>query len=162
MQLYKKLHKLGVEMNEKQSKIIKDRLDEVKKMGQRRYLEGLVNALKDDNYLIRLEAIEWLYRICDERTLGSMIEALNDNDSRIREFAIMTLIDMGGENIIEPLISALNDTNDRIREYATEALGEIGDKRALPALENLVIQGYNKRAREAIIKIKYGPQEWMH
>lgn len=138
------------------SKKTKNRLDEIRKMGQRRYLEGLVVALEDENDLIRLEAVEWLYRICDEGTIEPLIGALKDTNSKIREYAILALIFIGGDEVFEPLINALDDTSDRIRNYAAEALGEIGDKRALVPLEELLSKGYNKTAREAIIKIKFG------
>ena len=86
--------------------MIQDRLDEVRKMGKRRFIPGLVDALKDENYLVRLEAIEWLYRIGDEKTIQPLIEALKDSNSKIRKLAILTLIYIGSEEIIQPLINS--------------------------------------------------------
>ena len=136
-----------------------DKLKEIKKMGQRRYIAGLVDALKDENDLIRVEAAEWLYRIGDEKTVEPFIEALKDSNGKVREYALLTLIYIGGKKVTGPLINALFDTSDAIRQFAAEALGDIGDPRALSALEELLSHGYNKVVKEAIDKIKFGPQD---
>ncbi|MDY6932186.1 MAG: HEAT repeat domain-containing protein [Halobacteriota archaeon] len=133
----------------------KKQLDKVRKMGEQRDIAGLLDNLKDERDIIRLEAVQCLYRICDEGTVDSMINMLKDSNSMIREYALLTLINIGGEDVIGALISALDDTSDRIRDYAADALGEIGDERALEPLEKLFSKGYNKIAREAYLKIKY-------
>ncbi|WP_455382431.1 HEAT repeat domain-containing protein [Salinispira pacifica] len=54
--------------------------------------------------------------------------------------AILTLGDLKAQKAVDPLLAIVNDTTQPavLREYAADSLGRIGDKRAIPALVQLV------------------------
>ncbi len=116
-------------------------------------VEGLINALKDKDPMIRGDATEVLGKIGDSRAVEPLIEALKDI---VREIAIESLRKIG-EPAVESLIKALKDKDTLIRSGAAKALGKIGDKRAVESLTEALKYGdifVRSAAAEALEKIK--------
>jgi len=145
----------------KKSKVKKKRTVKPKKKGKD--VEGLINALKDEDEDVRWEAAEALdklhWRPSDdsEKTLyllakqewdalvelgqlavEPLIQALKDEDSDVGEKVAEALGEIGDARAVEPLIQALKDEDSDVGEKVAEALGEIGDARAVEPLAALL------------------------
>ncbi len=132
-----KAEKTHGDLREKQPK--KDRdlddwlmdIDELKK---RLGVEGLIALIKCDSYSRRIEAIEALGVICDERAVEPMITVLGDEDVTVRQLTVITLGNIGDKRAVEPLINLLYDNDFDVRLFTIYALGNIGDSRAVEPL----------------------------
>ncbi|ADZ08722.1 PBS lyase HEAT domain protein repeat-containing protein [Methanobacterium lacus] len=90
---------------------------DIELMEESKDVDGLIRALKNEDYLIRKDAAISLKRLGDERTVGALIESLK-YESWQDEFTVLIAV----------------------RENSAEALGIIGDKIAVPALiETLLV-----------------------
>src|SRR5437762_1332364 len=125
---------------------------------------ALLNALKDENFDMHIEAALALGGRGDERAIEPLIHALKDG--RTREAAREALVRLGTPavlrlvkalrrggvcwlaattlrqfkvgQVIEPLIDALNGRNKQVCRYAAEILGKLGDRRSgAPLIEAL-------------------------
>jgi HEAT repeat protein len=106
-------------------------------------VEGLIRALKNENYLIRKEATRSLKKVGDERAVKSLIEALKYESWEdaytvlisVRESAADALGIIGDKRALNPLIQSLfEDSDEEVRWKAAAALGKIGDERAVEPL----------------------------
>jgi HEAT repeat protein len=90
---------------------------DIELMEESKDVDGLIKALKNEDYLIRKEAAISLKRLGDGRTVDALIESLKYEDWQ-DEFTVLIAV----------------------RENSAEALGIIGDKKAVPALiETLLV-----------------------
>lgn len=128
-------------------------------MVNKRAVEPLIQALKDDDRLVRSKAADALGMIGDRRAVDHLIKALKDEDNYVRRKASEVLDKLGwkpgndiekanyliakkqwdelvkvGKPAVEPLTRALEDKKKDVREAAVEALGKIKDKRAVKSL----------------------------
>jgi HEAT repeat protein len=94
---------------------------------------GLVEALRDEDGLVRRETAFALGWIRDEAAVPALLEALQDKDWRVRKAAAETLGSIGLPSL-NGLLGALQDTSINVRRVAAEALGRIGHKAAVPSL----------------------------
>jgi HEAT repeat protein len=110
---------------------------------EQRDVEGLIRALKDQDYLTRKEAARALKKVGDERAVDALIEALRYKSwhsdyiilSAVRENSAEALGKIGDLRAIPSLIQAMEeDPDEEVRLKATWALGEIGDPEAVDAL----------------------------
>ncbi|MDO5835267.1 MAG: HEAT repeat domain-containing protein [Methanobacterium sp.] len=110
---------------------------------EKRDVEGLIRALKDQDYLTRKEAARALKKVGDERAVDALIESLRYKSwhsdyvvlSAARENSAEALGKIGDFRAIKPLIQAMeNDPDEEVRLKATWALGEIGNPEAVDAL----------------------------
>jgi HEAT repeat protein len=99
-------------------------------------LDSLIDALKNKNKNIRLNATKILGLIGNSKAIDPLIQVLYDNNKLVRREASTTLSRMG-KDAVDPLISVLNDDDWKVRGAAAWALGNIKDKKALPFLEKL-------------------------
>ena len=106
----------------------------VKKMAKAKNVDGLIAALRDDDYIVRWKVAEALGEIGDARAVEPLIKALGDEDGDVRQAATEALGEIGDARAVEPLIKALGDEDGDVREFAVDALGKIGDARAVEPL----------------------------
>jgi HEAT repeat protein len=96
------------------------------------YLEPIIEALKDEDIHVRMNATDALGKIRDARAVEPLIEALKDKDNiflNIQWKAADALCEIGGERTIELLIQVLKDGNKDVREGAAYALRKIKDSK---------------------------------
>ncbi len=108
-----------------------------------RDVEGLIIALKNEDYIVRKEAARSLTRVGDESAVEALIEALKyeswEDDYTVlisvRESAADALGNIGDKRAITPLINSLfGDSDEEVRWKAASALGKIGDLSAVDPL----------------------------
>lgn len=93
----------------------------------------LLDALRHEEWLVRLHAVEALGKIKLPDAVEPLLSVLfNDHDTAVREDAVRSLGEIGDPRAVEFLLTVMKDTG--LRHLAAEALGKIGDRRAVPAL----------------------------
>jgi len=90
----------------------------------------LIRDLKDDDMIVRNDAIRGLQKIGNIRAVMVFIDALTTNP-RIRTDAIQALGRIGDYRAVDPIIPFLKDKDEGVRTDAIQALGRIGDYRAV-------------------------------
>lgn len=97
--------------------------------------------LKDDDEMIRLDAIRTLEYSHDPRALSALMEALRDKSLKVKAEAVRVIVKQGHQ-ATGPVIRLLNDATDEgdnlTARYAAKALGLIGDKSISNVLEILL------------------------
>ena len=97
----------------------------------------LVHALKHDDWLVRLHAVESLGKARSPLAVEPLLSVLfNDHDSAVREDAVRALGDIGDAGAVDHLYVVLREPG--LRTVAVEALGRIGNPRAVPVLIDVV------------------------
>ena len=91
--------------------IEQDFIPDIDELEEQKDVEGLILALKNEDYLVRKDAAIALKRIGDERAVEALIEALK-YESWEDDYTVLIAV----------------------REHAAEALGTIGDKKAVKPL----------------------------
>ena len=97
-------------------------------------VDGLVEALTNNDARLRKEAAEALGELGDRCAVEPLIRALGDSDLYVRSRAAEALGALGYPQSVEPLIRALGDQFADVYERAAEALGRLGDQRAIDPL----------------------------
>ncbi len=110
-------------------------------------VEYLIQALKDKETSVRMEAAKSLSKIGDVSAIPFLINTLKDENFNIREEAVRALENIGGL-AVEQLIRALEYEDWKIRWGAARTLGEIKDKRAVEPLKQ-ALNDKNGEARMA-------------
>ncbi len=94
--------------------------------------------LKDDDEMIRIDAIRTLEYSHDPRALSALIEALADKSLHVKAEAVRVIV-KHGHQATGPVIRLLNDATDEgdnlTARFAAKALGLIGDKSISNVLE---------------------------
>jgi len=117
---------------------------EVKKLIEKRDIEGLIKKLEEANYSDS-HIIEALGQLGDERAVEALIKALEKEDGQVSCICIAAsaLGKVGDERAVEPLIKALGDIyrewktagfSATVSMFATRALQQMGE----PAIEPLI------------------------
>jgi PKD repeat protein len=118
----------------------------------------LVSASKDEVYSVRLNALDALKELDEERAVEPITSVLlSDEETTIRIHAAEALGQIGGEAVVEPLIEALGDENSLVRANVAEALGKVGDERAVGPLTDLLnddSESVRRNAEEALERIQ--------
>jgi len=97
----------------------------------------LVHALKHDDWLVRLHAVESLGKARSPLAVEPLLSVLfNDRDSAVREDAVRALGDIGDAQALDHLYVAMREPG--LRTVAVEALGRIGNSCAVPVLIDVV------------------------
>ncbi len=100
----------------------------------------LVHALKHEDWLVRLHAVESLGKTRSPRAVEPLLSALfNDADSAVREDAVRALGEIGDAEAVDHLCVAMREPG--LRTVAVEALGRIGNPSAVPVLIDVVTGG---------------------
>lgn len=116
---------------------------DIMSMEERRDIQGLIRALKNEDYLIRKDAAIALKKVGDETAVNSLIESMKYEKWQddytvliaVRENSAEALGIIGDERAIQPLIVALiKDSDEEVRWKAAAALGKLNDESAVDAL----------------------------
>jgi HEAT repeat protein len=120
-------------------------------------LSYLAAALKNENYEVRLLAVNTLGGIKDARAVELIIESLKDPDRIVRMAAARSLGRIGDPQAIQALTVALKDADPAVRSNAARALGGMKDVRTIePLIASLLDQNADVRsaAVDALSKTK--------
>jgi HEAT repeat protein len=113
-------------------------------------LPNFLEALKDNNPRVRVDAAKGLGKIGDISSVGPLVEALKDEDFVVRWVTADSLGAIGDPSVVEPLISLLKDNDKFVRLHAASALCNIGDPRAIePFISSLKDEDNNVRKKLA-------------
>ncbi len=93
-----------------------------------------IEALKDEEGLVRGSAAQALRMLKDPRAVEPLTEALKDKNLSVRFAAAAALGELGDPRAVELLIEALKDKDLRVRFEAALALGVSEDPRAVGPL----------------------------
>ncbi len=100
-------------------------------------IPSLIEALKHEEWLVRLHAIEALGKTKSPEAVEPLLFVLfNDRDAALREDAVRVLGDIGDGRAVEFLFTVMKEPG--LRPLAVDALGRIGDRRAVPVLVDVV------------------------
>ncbi|MDI6644754.1 MAG: HEAT repeat domain-containing protein [Methanobacteriaceae archaeon] len=113
------------------SNLLKSR---IQRMEDKNDVDGLIEALYDENDSIRLEAVDALGRLRDSKAVEPLIMNLNNENKDLRCKIAASLGKIGDNRAVEPLINALSDKEDVVKEEAIVALGKIKDEKAVKYL----------------------------
>ena len=96
----------------------------------------LIADLKDEDSLVRSNAVKALGAIEDPRAVKPLIAVLDDMDPLIQRQAVKALGRINDLRAVEPLIEVLEDREKKpyVRMSAAEALGRMGDSQAVEPL----------------------------
>ena len=99
-------------------------------------VKSLIVDLKDNDPLVRSNAVQALGAIKDPRAVKPLVAVLNDKDPLIQRQAVKALGRINDLRAVEPLIGVLDDREKKpyVRMSAAEALGSMGDSRAVEPL----------------------------
>ncbi len=108
------------------------------KLGDRRAVPVLVDALRDPVVETRIYALIALAELQDRSAVPAVIAAANDDDKDVRKTAIYALGDLNDPRGLPLLQAALDDPIADIRYNAALGLARAGDHRAEPVLRTMI------------------------
>ena len=97
--------------------------------------------LKDENEMIRLDAIRTLEFSHDPRALSALIDALRDKSLKVKAEAVRVIVNLGEQatgQVIRLLNDAVDEGDNLTARYAAKALGLIGDRSISYVLQMLL------------------------
>lgn len=105
--------------------------------GDESSVDALIQALDDEESLVRHEAIRALSKIGDPRAVGALTDILcHDGDKDTRWWAAVALEEIGDPAATEAFVRALQDksASANVRSRAVSALDELGNASVVPFL----------------------------
>jgi HEAT repeat protein len=108
------------------------------KLGDKRAVPVLVDALNDPVVETRIYALIALAELRDPGSVSAVIAATKDEDKDVRKTAIYSLGEIGGARALPVLEEALNDQVADIRFNAALGLSRFGDRNAEPVLRAML------------------------
>lgn len=108
------------------------------KLGDKRAVPVLVDALNDAVVETRIYALIALAELHDPSSVSAVIAATKDEDKDVRKTAIYSLGEIGGARALPVLEEALNDQVADIRFNAALGLSRFGDRSAEPVLRAML------------------------
>ena len=133
------------DVNSRMDSIEQEFNPDIESMEKLRDIDGLIRALKNDDYLVRKDAAISLKKIGNKKAVNALIESLQykkwQDDYTIliavRENSAEALGIIGDKKAIPALIDALsNDSDEEVRWKAAAALGKLNDTSGVEALIN--------------------------
>jgi HEAT repeat protein len=100
------------------------------KIGSRRVVDPLIEAMDDENMYVRRAAVEIIGKLKPEKAVLPLIEALKDEDWQIKLRVPAILVEFG-TRAEEPLLEALEDEDIWINVGSAQVLGRIGNTDAV-------------------------------
>jgi len=116
-------------------KVISRELAEVER------LEGLLLQLADPDPFVRVEAVQDLGEIHEQRSLAAVSNSLQDENIYVRAYAAEALGKIGRLDIsftLSRLLPALDDPSPYVRAMMVEALGELQDASARDSIRKFL------------------------
>jgi len=119
---------------------------ELVKRGKNGYRGLQQIAENSSNQLARIHGLWGMGQVTrkSKSNTKDIVPFLADQDEEIIAQAARLIGDVKYDRANEELIKLVNHPNDRIKLYATEALGRIGEKKAIPAIIDLIILNDDK------------------
>ena len=108
------------------------------KLGDRRAVPALLDALHDSVVETRIYALIALAELHDPSSVSAVIDATNDEDKDVRKTAVYALGELGDRRAIPVLEQALNNQTADIRFNAALSLSRYGDRNAEPVLRSML------------------------
>ncbi len=131
------VHGLILALKNKDPKIQYDAAEALGDIGDKRAVEPLATALKNDEFGgVRWKAAEALSKI-GAPAVEALIGALRHDDDDVRWKAAIALGEIGDPRAIEPLIMLLGDEDRFVKSHAALALGAIGEPAVNPLIRAL-------------------------
>jgi len=124
----------GETMIPKLMQMLKGQKEELVALG---YVKPLIASFRKESPTLRAAASRALVEI-GVPAVQPLIEALDDEDPSVLAIVMETLFKIGPA-AVPPLEGALGHSADTVRGRAVSLLGRIGDKRAIPSLENALV-----------------------
>ena len=113
-------------------------------------IDGLVEALKDENQDVRRQALQVLVRFRSPLAFEPTLALLKDADPEMREHAAFALGQLDDQRAVAPLVSALDDPQPAVRQQAAFALGQLGAEAAvMPLIRKLTDEQADVRRQAA-------------
>jgi bilin biosynthesis protein len=103
--------------------------------------EKLIEATKDQNLLVRSNAVTILSKRGPDVAVEPLIEALKDKEYIVKTNAMVALSTYG-KQMLDRMIAALNDPDPDVRAGAAWILGELKDPKAIEPLEKAAKDEY--------------------
>jgi serine/threonine-protein kinase len=104
------------------------------------HIKDLLTALKDDDWWVRSRATDALANIGGARVVDAVLALFKDRDEEIRRSAIEIINTLRDERALNYLIDATRDPDWWVRERAADALAGLGNRKAVPALVQMISQ----------------------
>jgi HEAT repeat protein len=123
------------------------------KMGIKESETFLINFLRDENPLIRINSINALEKIIELKNIKYILTTLNDNNTDVRKESIRILGNIGSKRAINPLSEILKENDVKVRNLANNALYKIFKKIKSNDILYDVLKGKNINARREALKL---------
>ena len=95
----------------------------------------LLQALKDDSWRVRREAVDALLAQTGCESTGAMLRVMRNHVTDLGLFnSAIQVVSRSGVDTFEPLVELLDDNDPELRICAALTLGNQNDRRAVPAL----------------------------
>lgn len=115
------------------------------RIGDRRAVEPLIDALYTKNVHLTQEAVQGLGSIGDSRAVQPLIDMFRHDWDDTETIAVwqkaVTALAAIGKPALQPLLMALKDEDENVRRGATESLGQLRDPRSVDALITVLQDG---------------------
>lgn len=114
-------------------------------------IEPLIEAMKDENTLVRHKAAENLGKMGD-LPVDRLIEVVNNEKGEYKRFASFALKTIGSEKATAYFSEAINDADFGVRKLAVRALGELKTTDKIGDIETLMLEEEDWGVRIAAIR----------
>lgn len=116
-----------------------------------RVLTPLIDALVNQDWIVRMHAAKALGRVKDERAIGPLIPLLQDKVKAVREEATIALAEIG-DAALPSLLEALKHPEWLVRLHAIEALGKSRSADAVEPLLWVLFNDPDQAIREDVVR----------
>jgi HEAT repeat protein len=123
------------------------------KIGDRRAVEPLIRALKDEDREIRFRAPEVLQNFQDTRTILPLVNLLEDEDHEVQGWAASALRKMG-PSALDPVKAFSVASTGRAKGLAVWVLGAVGDTSVVRLLLEALEDPYWEVRKDAISSLR--------
>lgn len=103
--------------------------------------EIFVNALKDDESMVRKAAVQAIGKYMDNSMIDSLIPCLEDSNSSVRILTVKTLSKFSNPKVADILLLYCDDKDTWVRYEVLKALGRFKGEKVLKALMSGLVQG---------------------
>ena len=110
-------------------------------LAEKEQLKILLQKLNDQDPFVRVEAVQGLGEIYQEKSFALVCGCLTDDNLYVRAYAAEALGKIGRIDIshtISKLLPALDDPSPYVRSMMILALGELQDKRAIDSIRTFL------------------------